>query len=228
MSVKWISMATRKIRASWGGGEGRRGFTIVELMLVIVLSSIILAGMVALISSVFTVFRTSKDLQSLNDSSRRALTSMSRQLRTALQFDDNNCTEDKVTFWSDIDNDQDLPGSTATYPTDIYHFTQAEKVAFSKSGSTVIATVTQPASEGSGVMTAKLGSYVTNLKFFYFAENVIPGGSDPADPDENFDPLLESVNDEAAMIRIVLKLEKGKVHHTYYEDVFLRIVKRET
>src|SRR5450759_28681 len=67
MSVERISRTARKIRASWGGDEGRRGFTLVELLIVIILSAIILAGMVALISSVFNVFTQSKNLQALND-----------------------------------------------------------------------------------------------------------------------------------------------------------------
>lgn len=218
MSVERISRTARKIRASWGGDEGRRGFTLVELLIVIILSAIILAGMVALISSVFNVFTQSKNLQALNDSSRQALASMSRQLRTALHFDSDNCRADYVTFWEDIDSSKDA--------VDIYNYnTLAEKVQFLKDGSTVAATVT-PASGGTPPPIT-LGSYVGTLKFFYFAQNVVPGGSNPALPEGNFDPVVEKVNDEVSMIRIVMKLQKGKVQHTYYDDVFLRIVVRE-
>ena len=217
MSVKRTSLATRKIRAAWSGDEGRQAFTIVELLLVVIISMIILAGMVALISSVFTVFRTDKDLQALNDSWRRALASMSSQLRTALHFDNDNCTESTLTFWADIDSSTKL--------VDIYNYnTLAEKAQFLKNGSKVAEAVTQPGS--TTPVTATLGSYVGTLKFFYFQQDVVPGGSDPTNPSGNFDPTEVDVNTDASMIRIVMKLQKGNVHHTYYQDVFLRIVVR--
>jgi len=226
MSVKRINLTARKIRAACGSDEGQQAFTIVELLLVMIISLIIMAGMVALISSVFTVFRTSRDLQALNDSSRRALDIMSRQLRTALHFDSSICSVDTVTFWGDIDGDQDLPGSTAPTPTDVNNYTPAETVQLLQWGSTVRANVTQPGEPTPDPIT--VGSFVGNLNFYYFAKDVVPGGTDPTDPDGNFNPSVDKVNDKAAMIRIVLRLRKGKVHHSYYGDVFLRIVLRQS
>ena len=229
MSVKRINLTARKIRAACGSDEGQQAFTIVELLLVMIISLIIMAGMVALISSVFTVFRTSRDLQALNDSSRRALDIMSRQLRTALHFNSSICDVDNVTFWGDIDGDQDLPGSTAPTPTDVNNYTPAEMVQLRQRGSTVVADVTQPGKiPPTPDPPITVGSFVGNLNFYYFAKDVVPGGTDPTDPDGNFNPSVDKVNDKAAMIRIVLRLRKGKVHHSYYGDVFLRIVLRQS
>ena len=87
-------------------GKTEEGFTIVELMMVVIISLVMMAGMVALVSSAVQLFRTSKDLGAVTDSARRSLASMARVLRLALHFDNSNCTVDKVTFWCDVDNDQ--------------------------------------------------------------------------------------------------------------------------
>lgn len=236
MSIKRTSTVTRKIRAAWSGDEGRRGFTIVELLLALIISTIIMAGMVGLVASVFNVFRASNDLQALNDSSRRALSNMSRQLRDALHFGNvppNNCTESTLTFWADIDNDQkSLPGSSSTTWADIYNYWLTEKVQFSKDAGfpKAVATVTQPPDDPNPTdpnpVTATLGSYVTSLKFYYFQANEVPTGSYSTNP-TGFDPTKSTVNDNASMIRIVMSLQKGKVHHSYYQDVFLRLVVRQ-
>jgi type II secretory pathway component PulJ len=216
-----------------------QGFTIVELMMVAMISLIMLAGMVALVSSVFNVFRQSNDLQALNDTSRRALASMSRQLKTALHFDNTVCNPEEsdraartIGFWADVDNDQTSnPAQSPSTWVGIDSYKLAEKVVFAKSPQEGIGRVTmaltQPAvdPDPQGTTTATLGSYVSELKFYFFRPGLMPGGEDPTAPTECMEHD-SNINAEASMIRIVLKLQKGKVNKTYYQDVFLRIVQR--
>ncbi len=228
VGIERTSSIMKKIRGAWSGEEGQRAFTLVELLVVLVISVIILGGMVGIVSSVMGLFNQSKDVQALNDSSRRATSSMSRQLRTALHFDNSNCTVDTVTFWADIDNDQQsLPGSPSTTWANVFNYTRTEKVQFLESNGTVAVNVTEPAvdPDPQGTTTSTLGSYFTSLKFYYFQQNVVPGGT-PTNPTYDFDPTVLKVNDEVSMIRIVMTLKKGKVQRTYYDDVFLRIVTR--
>lgn len=207
-----------------------RGFTIVELLIVSIVSLIMLAGMVGLIASIFGVFGESKDVQSLNDSSRRALASVASLLRTALHFDNNilNTNSSSVMFWGDIDNDQiPVAGDSSTWA-DIVRYENAETVQLSKDSDKLMMKVTPPFKEmnaGGKVSTAGLGSYLTDLKFFYFQPGSMPGGTDPYNPTGGI-PDGGDYNGQASMIRVVLQMSKGKVHRSYYQDVFLRIIQR--
>ncbi len=180
--------------------------------------------MVGLISSVFNVFQESKDVQALNDSSRRALASMSRLLKTALHFDNSYCDVNKIRFWADIDNDQHPTADPLTW-LGIDKYKLGETVVLRKENNSVTMDVTQPLSEGSKVSSAKLGSYASDLKFFYFQPGIMPGGLDPYNPTLGI-PASGDYNGQASMIRVVLKMSKGKIHRSYYQDVFLRIIQR--
>lgn len=210
--------------------KAEEGFTLVELLIVIMISVILLAGMVALVSSVFGVFESSKDLQALNDSSRRALSSISRQLKTALHFDNTICNPEladggarTVKFWADVDNDQ----AAVT----INDYKLAEEVVLERTVDQgvgkVTMTVTNPAADPTpGVVTAgTLGSYVSDLRFYFFGQGVMPEGSDPTNPTGCLQHN-DDINADASMVRVVITLDKGDVSRTYYRDVFLRVVKR--
>jgi len=204
------------------------GFTIVELLMVSIIGSIMLAGMVGLIASIFGVFGESKDVQTLNDSSRRALAGVSSLLRTALHFDNLTSSVSQVTFWADIDNDQiPVVGNSSTWA-DIVRYKLAETVELYSNNNKLTMKVTPPLkelNEGVTVSTARLGSYLTDLKFFYFPAGVMPGGTDPYNPTGGI-PDGSDINGQVSMIRVVLKMSKGKVHRSYYQDVFLRIIER--
>jgi len=205
------------------------GFTIVELMIASVVASIIVVGMIGLMATIFNVFNEAKDVQALNDSSRRALAGTLRVLRAALHFDDNTemTNVNRVAFWADIDSDQweDIdPGDRSTW-LDIDHYLLAEKVEIYKDGDKLMMKVTPPASEGGTASTTRLGSYVSDLKFFYFPVGTMPGGTDPYNPTGGL-PDGSEFNEQVSMIRVVLKLSKGSMQRSYYQDVFLRIIER--
>ena len=206
------------------------GFTIVELLMVSIISSIMLAGMVGLIMSIFGVFGESRDVQSLNDSSRRALAGVASLLRTALHFDNNiaNSNSSRVMFWGDIDNDQTpVPGNSSTWA-DIVRYKLTETVQIYRDNNQLMMKVTPPVKEvndGGKVSTARLGSYLTDLKFFYFKPGDLPGGTDPYNPTGGI-PDGGDINGQVSMVRVVLKMSKGKIHRSYYQDVFLRIIER--
>lgn len=208
----------RKVRMKMAGEEG---FTLVELMIVIVISVIMLAGMIALVTSAINLFNASKDLQALTDSARRALASMARQVRGALHLDDANCSETVLSFYADIDNDQ---AGTA----DVDNYTEAEYIRYYQSGDDVVMTITQPTGDTDPDNPgSNLGSYVrTNgLRFYYFQPGVMPGGADPYNPSGNF--TGPNYNEEVGMVRIVMQLSKGKSNRSFYQDVFLRVLSRD-
>ena len=205
------------------------GFTIVELLMVSIISSIMLAGMVGLIASIFGVFGESKDVQSLNDSSRRAMAGVSSLLRTALHFDNGYSNSSQIMFWGDIDNDQTpVPGDSSTWA-DIVRYKLTETVQIYRDNNQLMMKVTPPVKEvndGGKVSTARLGSYLTDLKFFYFKPGDLPGGTDPYNPTGGI-PDGGDINGQVSMVRVVLwKMSKGKVQRSYYQDVFLRIIER--
>lgn len=199
----------RKVR-----GEG--AFTIVELTMVMIISTIMLSGLVTLVWGAMQSFNSSKDLQAVNDSSRRVLATMNRQIRTALHIDDSNTTNITFAFWADVDDDQ---GNTA----DIDTYTNAEWVGFYYDGAThkAMVQVTEPA--GGGTTTGTLGSYVTSIDYYYFPAGVIPTG-DPYAPTNGY--VGTNFNEDIGMVRVVIRLQKNRVRRTFYQDVFLRVLNR--
>ena len=212
--MKGIARGLRRIR------EGE-GFTIVELTLVIVISVIMLAGMAALVKTSIDLFNNGKNLQAVTDSARRALQSMARQMRDALHIDNANTDNTQFTFWADIDNDNGNAVNINSYDG------VTEKVRFYREAAynRAVEQVTQPTSEGGGTTASSLSSFVTDLRFFCFPRYVMPGGSDPLNP-TGYIPSGGDENGEAAMVRIVMRLSKGKVRRAFHQDVFLRVLER--
>lgn len=199
------------------------GFTIVELAIVLIISVIILAGMAVLVTGAFGVFNKSRDLEAITDSSRRALASMSRQLKMALHFVNAECTEDQVSFYADIDNDE---GATADVNSGRWNLT--DKVVFLLSNGKVTMRMTDfDVDPVNPLPDASLGSHAASLKFYYFARGVAPTGEDPFNPDNNMDPATSDINKSCGMIRIVVRFTKGDVSRIFHQDVFLRILVRQ-
>ncbi|MBN1288896.1 MAG: hypothetical protein JXA49_04585 [Actinobacteria bacterium] len=218
--MKLINRGLRKTRKSIAGIAGEEaGFTLVELSMVMLISVIMLAGMVAMITNAFDLFGTSKDLQAVTDSQRRVLGSMTRQIRNALFLVDAECDENTLTFYSDIDNDQ---GTAA----DVDNYAQAEKVSFYLEDKKVMMSVTEP--DGTPAVPATIGSYVNSIKFYYFLAKELPE-LDPISPDPK-SPINSYAgtekNEEVGMIRIVLRMQKGDIQRSFYQDVALRILDR--
>ncbi len=215
--MKQIAGLMKKVRR-----EDESGFTIVEMTMVVVISLIMMAGMVALLSSSFKVFNSSKDLETITDSSRRSCLAMSRIVRGALHFTNSECDINKLTFYSDVSNSQgntvDVDTWTTTQRVQLMQVGTAIRINITAAGGTPVAT---------DASTPKLGSYLTGtsgLKFFYFAKGESPSGSDPFNPDNAYSG--SDINSDVGMIRIVLVLHKGNTTRQFFQDVFLRILLR--
>lgn len=195
--------------------DSERGFSLIELLLVILISSIMMGGVVGMFTMAFNHFDTHKSLQAVNDSSRRMLNTMSRQLRDALHFENLSCTASGIGFWADIDNDN--PSATVS------NYVNAEYITWTSSATSVVQGTTQqvgdpenPGSSSALMSSANIGSGLEptdGLKFEYYRR-----GATSATP-----PTQLNVNKDAGKIRISLKMKKGNVSRTYYQDVYLRV-----
>jgi type II secretory pathway pseudopilin PulG len=215
--MKKVAGLMKKVRK-----EDESGFTIVELTMVVIISLIMMAGMIALLTSAFQVFNSSKDLETITDSSRRSLLAMSRMVREGLHFTNSECDVSKLTFYADINNDQ---GNTV----DVDTWSTTERVQLMQVGTAIRINIT-PAGGTPGPTndtTPKLGSYLAStdgLRFFYFEKGTSPQGSDPFNPTNTYSG--SDINTDVGMIRIVLTLHKGNTTRRYFQDVFLRIILR--
>lgn len=215
-----MNKALRNIRKKLGDSmEAEDGFSLVELSMVIIISTIMLAGMVGIIMTSFNLFTNSKDLQAITDSSRRILGSMTRQIRSALYLVNEECDGDTLTFYADVDNDQ---GTAA----DVDNYLEAEKVSLYLENNKVMMSVLEPG--GESPVTAVLGSNVDDMDYYYFR-----AGEKPVLDSEDPDPMSPTngytaadKNESAGMIRIVLKMKKNDVSRSFYQDVFLRVLDR--
>ncbi len=215
--MKQIAGLMKKVRH-----EDESGFTIVELTMVVIISLIMMAGMVALLTSAFQVFNSSKDLETITDTSRRSLLAMSRMVREGLHFVNSECDVNTLTFYADIDNDQPNTVDVDTWST-------TERVQLTQVGTAIRINVTEPGDTPGPTTDAspKLGSYLASangLKFFYFKKGKSPTGSDPFNPENTY--TESDLNSDVGMIRIVLTLHKGNTTRRYFQDVFLRIILR--
>lgn len=202
--------------------EGESGFTIVELTMVVIISLIMMAGMVALLSSAFQVFNSSKDLESITDTSRRSLLAMSRIVREALHFTNSECDGNKLTFYADVRN-------ASTNSVDVDSWSTADRVQLMQVGTAIRINITKSPNPifPTDASTQKLGSYLAStsgLQFFYFENGNSPSGSDPFNPDNAYNG--SDINSDVGMIRIVLTLHKGNTTRRFFQDVFLRILIR--
>jgi len=212
----------RKLRASSAGGDvGSRarqaGFTMVELMVVVALSVIIMAGMAGLIEMASKAFSQSRNLESVTDSARRTLSNISRQVKTALHIDDANTDATQFTFWGDIDNDN--PAA------DVDNYQAAEKVRFYMSGGKLLETITQPAGSTDSDTTMSLASNVTGVQFLYFLAGVKPAG-DMVNGYSN--AVTTGENATVGMVKVILQYKRNEIRKTFEQDMFLRILIRST
>jgi len=211
-------------RWDWSKQEGDRGFTIVELLIVMIISLIILAGMAGVIDMAYGFFRSHNNVQAVNDSSRRVLASMARQLRCTLHFvdasnreDDEPYTDDKrLVFYADISG---TTGST------IDNWEDAEKVEFYLNEETdeMMQRTTSP---GGSTQESVLGSYVDDVTFMYFDPGVRPAWDEDLKQYTNAYVGGEQ-NKSVGMVKIFLKMKKDKVGRSFEHDVFLRVLVRE-
>jgi prepilin-type N-terminal cleavage/methylation domain-containing protein len=198
-------------------GESERGFTMVELLIVMIVSLVLMAGMVGLVDMGMGQLTKHRALAAVTDSGRRAVSSMARQLKMALWFDDAYCTSTKITFRADIDNDNG-EAANVNVPEN------ADKVKFELFGDKVTQTTTGPVTEDptQTPSNTSLGQYATNLSFYYFDKGVIPHW----DGSTYDNALAGNYNASAGMVKIVLRLSKAQVTRTFEQDVFLRILVR--
>lgn len=222
-----MSRKIKKVRKEIAGAvDSEEGFTLVELTMVIIISVIMLAGMVAMMTSAFDLFTTSKDLQAITDSSRRMLQSMTRQIRGQLHIVNTESAvleeadySDRITFYADIDNDQ---GTAA----DVESYDQAEKVSFYVENNKLMMSVQEP--DGGDPVVAVLGSHVTSVQFYYFYSGDKPEldgmNPDPMNPTNSY--TGSAINEEVGMVRVVIRMQKGGVKRNYYQDIYLRVVNR--
>jgi len=194
--------------------RGEKGFTLVELMIVMIVSLIMVVGMVGLLTMSFNTFKKHRDLNALTNSSRRVLQMISRELRSNLQFVNDNCSDTTVEFYADIDADN--AGATV----DQGDYEDAEKITLAQSGSTITQTTYDP--DTMSTTTSVLSDYVATggLSFEYYKSGVNPADVDP------LDPASDNINKEAGLVRINIEMEKGKIKRTFHQDVFLRAINR--
>lgn len=209
--VKLISGALKKIR------NGEKGFTMVELLIVMVVSVILIAGMVGLIEMAMGQLTRSRALTTVTDSARRALTSMDRQIKQALQFDDAQCSSSVISFWADVDADD--PDA------DVEHYANAEKVRFYLgAGNKLINEITQPAADGGAVAYNTLCSYVTAAGFYYFAQGVAPVYNVGSGTYTN--GIAANYNESTGMVKAVITFQRARINRKFEQDIFLRILDR--
>lgn len=203
--------------------EGEQAFTLVELLIVMIVSLIMLAGMVGLLEMAFKSFSSGKKLQSLTDASRRVLPAMDRQMKSLLFIDDAYCVANYleatppgawngISFYSDIDNDDVV---------DVDSYTNTEKIEFYQNGDKLMQRTTEPGI-GGAVTTTSLCSYVESVRFYYFSVGISPGSDNP--PANRF--TGDTLNDNAGSIKVVIVLKDGNMTKTYEQSTFLRILDR--
>jgi type II secretory pathway pseudopilin PulG len=199
--------------------DGEQAFTMVELLIVMIISLVLIAGMVGLIEMGMNQLTRSRALEAVTDSSRRALASMDRQIKQALHFDDANCNSTVIAFWGDVDSDN----TTA----DVTNYTDAEYVRFYLgAGNKLTEEITQPASEGGATTYNTLCSYVTGVTFYYFTQGVLPVYNPGTGLYTN--GLTSTYNDSTGMIKAVVQFQRAKISRKFEQDIFLRVLNRKT
>ena len=195
-----------------------QGFTLVELMIVMIVSLIMMAGMIGLLYMGFDTFKQHRDLNALTDSSRRVLQMMSRELRSNLQFVNENCSGIQVEFYADIDADNP---DASVEPGD---YEDAEKITLTQpAGSTTITQTTyDPDIPSTDTVVISDNVAAGGLSFAYYESGVNPAETGV----ETLDPSRDNINKEAGLVRVSIVLERGKIKRTFYQDVFLRAINR--
>lgn len=208
-----IGRLRRKTKKNIAGEEV--GFTMVELLIVMIMSLILIAGMVGLVEMAMKQFNNSREVEAITDSSRRALSSMGRQVKPALHFDDANCDSTHLVFYADIDSDNS--------DSDVNNYAKADKVEFYRSGSNLVQKTTLPAGEvGQSPTFVNLCGDVSNVTFHYFAKGVKPIYSEDAYTNET----TSNYNSAIGLVKVVVTFQRGRVTRQFEQDIFLRILKR--
>jgi prepilin-type N-terminal cleavage/methylation domain-containing protein len=202
------------------GLKQQRGFTLVELLIASMISVFLMAGMAGLVEMAMNQINTSRDVTVISDAARRALTSMDRQIKQGLRFDDTLCDTTQVTFWGDVDSDN--------ADSDIDLYPNAEKVRFFMEGNNLRETIKQPDIDPGGHQgesnTVTLCGNVDNLTFLYFTKGKVPIWNQLTQTYDN--GIAGSYNDSAGMIKVVVNFRRGTRTRRYEQDIFLRILKR--
>lgn len=215
-----ISKLLRETKEKIAGGEV--GFTLVELLVVMIIGTIMLAGMVGLIAMGFQSFTQGHDLESITDASRRVLPAMDRQIKPLLHINDSKCASylvssgvwNGISFYSNISND-----TNATVDT----YSDAEKVVFYLDATKhAIMQQTTPGGSATPGAATTLCSYVTSFRIYYFAPGIVPGSETP--PANRYTGT--NLNASAGSVEIVIQLQQGAVSRTFEQTTFLRVLKR--
>lgn len=212
----------RKIRRKVDG-KAEAGFTIVELLTVLTISVIIMAGMAGLIEMATNAFNQSRSLEAVTDSARRTLGSISREVKDALHIlddstDPTNAYPDHtdsthLTFWGDIDNDN---------PTaDVDNWLLAERVTFKMftggGHHDLIQVTVHPAADPTQpgqTETITLASNVNSVTFQYYA------------PGDVTTPIIAAYNTGCGMVKVTLQYKRKNISRTFEQNIFLRILTR--
>ncbi len=211
-----------------GGKKREEGFTLVELLIVMVVSLIIIGGLIALVIMVFGHYSTYSNLQAVSDTGRTAMRTIISELRGSLRLASSApaCTNEKITFWADYSGD--YPYAEAKEPSDdpVYNYTRAPKIEIYKSGENIVQRITEPG-QSNPSESSVIGNYVETLKFYYYPYGVTPTWEDiegdiergkSIDPNGN-NPRLHELT---GLVVVRITVVKGNVRRTFTEDVALR------
>lgn len=196
------------------------GFSLLELLIVLLIAVIMSAGMVGLLFAAFRDFNQQRSIQAMNDVSRKTFSVMSRQTKDLIHLD-NASSRNALTFSGEI------TGELSRTAPDINNYGSAvvSTISFSRSSpsSQVMETITPP---GGNANQQALGSYVSDLRFYYFVSNVQPPSSSSEASLAGVEYSGTDKNYNVGLIRMVLVLTRGTLTRTYYNDVALRTVGR--
>jgi prepilin-type N-terminal cleavage/methylation domain-containing protein len=205
--------------------DNEKGFTLVELLIVMIVSLIMLAGMVGLLEMSFNAFSTGKRVQALADASRRVLPAMDRQMKGLLHINNAECVTNYkvaagvwkgISFYSDINNDNPTANVENYDGT-----TGAEKVEFYQESDKLMQKTTYPDPAKQPTITS-LCSYVDSVRFYYFPVGVAPGNGSP--PSGYY--TGDTPNENAGSVKAVITLTKEGMTKTYEQNTFFRILQR--
>ena len=193
-----------------------KAFTMVELLIVMIMSLILIAGMVGLVEMAMKQFNNSREVEAITDSSRRALASMNRQIAPSLHLVDASCDSTHLVFYADIDSDN--------ADADVNVYDRAELVEIYRSGDKIVEKTTQgPTDPQAGQVTfVNLCSDVSNLTFHYFGKGVQPVYSGGVYTNET----TNNYNAAVGMVKVSVTFQKGRVQRQFEQDIFLRILQR--
>ena len=199
------------------------GYTLLELMMVAILSLIMLAGMVTLVTGAFGIFASGRDLRAVTDSARQALSSMTSQLKGTAYLDDvyedgtlrtPGCTSSTISFYAEVRrHESSIPYSRQDYG-DMLDGELMERVEFSRSSNGITQTMWEHNPPPAGTPPAAvIGPYASSLTFTYYDS---AGAVYTA----------KYKNDNVSRVRIQATFSKGKISRSFTRDVFLRIIDR--